>query len=163
MGVTLAAEAAGLAWRQRQIERPTPTPVAVSTPAPVTAGAATTTTFGSPITALPAESTTLPAPTPAAAVTIGAPVVSGETVTYRLAAGTAVTLSFSGPCWVQARTPGPGGTVVFEQILAAGATRRFDAPVWLRLGDPAEVRASVAGFPLQMPARVPGNLVIGPS
>jgi hypothetical protein len=44
-----------------------------------------------------------------------------------------------GPCWLLVRRGGASGPVMYEGTLQAGATIRFAARVWVRLGAPWNV------------------------
>lgn len=64
-----------------------------------------------------------------------------------------LTLTATAPCWVRARLGGPGGPTLFEGVLRAGERRSITAPaLWVRLGNPGGVRATVDGTPLELPA-----------
>jgi cytoskeleton protein RodZ len=65
-----------------------------------------------------------------------------------------------GPCWLEARV---GGKQVYARTLEQGGHARFvGRRVWLRLGAPWNLVATVNGKPLQLP-RVTGNVVVSTS
>jgi hypothetical protein len=114
-------------------------PAAASASAPkVTVPAATTTT------AAPASTTTVP---PFHLVSN-----SDGTATYQVAAAAPISLSASGPCWVDAHKASSSGASVFTATMAAGQTQTLTAPVWIRLGAPAAVTIKVNGQALAPPA-----------
>ena len=59
-----------------------------------------------------------------------------------------------GDCWLSVRVGSQDGKLVYEQTLAHGRRVVFGVkrPLWIRLGAPANLVASVAGKPVQLPA-----------
>jgi len=65
-----------------------------------------------------------------------------------------------GRCWITARTGSATGSVVFERTLEQGESARFVAArLWLRLGAPWNVDATLNGKRIQLPASV-GSVVV---
>ncbi|HEX4864535.1 MAG TPA: DUF4115 domain-containing protein [Acidimicrobiales bacterium] len=88
---------------------------------------------------------------------------STESAVYRVTGPISVVLDASGSCWVQARSAGPGGGLLFEGTLLPGRTWSAAGPTWLRLGDPAAVNLTVNGAKVTPPSTpgVPFDLQIG--
>lgn len=80
---------------------------------------------------------------------------------YQLSGPAKITLSASGPCWVEIKSGGDTGPTVYEATLQSGQTTSVTGPVWVRLGNPTEVAITVAGEKLSPPvtAAVPYDLV----
>ena len=120
--------------------------------------------------AAPAGPAGTPAPTVAPAPTTTVPpalTATSSTPTdalYTVAPGQLqVSLSASGPCWVELRTGSPSGPVMYEGIMQAGASQSFSAGggVWLRLGDPGGVQLRINGSAVQLPnAANPFNVTV---
>jgi hypothetical protein len=71
---------------------------------------------------------------------------------YRIDAPTAqIRLVASGPCWVQIRSGGATGTVLYSQTMQAGQTESASGPLWMRLGNPTAVKVSVDGVTVSPP------------
>ena len=64
-----------------------------------------------------------------------------------------LSLTASGPCWVELRSGSPTGPVVYEGTIQAGSSQDFSAGggAWLRLGDPGGVQLRINGSPVQLP------------
>jgi len=87
-----------------------------------------------------------------------APVAHVKAATKTVRRSTALVVrAVGGPCWVQARTGGPAGTVIAERTLEQGDTLRLEQRnVWLRLGAPWNVRVSRGAHALKLaPTNVP--------
>ncbi len=104
-------------------------------------------------------STTLPVAPPAPLVRLVSS--SNGLVTYRLAAGVRVTVTATGPCWVEIRRRGATGAVEFAATLVAGETRSLGRRAWMRIGNPADVELRVGKLALQPPSstNIPVDLV----
>lgn len=65
-----------------------------------------------------------------------------------------LSLTASGPCWVELRSGSPTGPVVYEGTIQAGSSQDFSAGggAWLRLGDPGGVQLRINGSPVQLPS-----------
>jgi hypothetical protein len=77
-----------------------------------------------------------------------------------------VLLSASGPCWVELRQ-GESGPMIWEGTLTQGQTRLqpSEGPLWVRLGNPANISVSLNGLPVTVPvppASPPYNLSFVP-
>jgi hypothetical protein len=60
-----------------------------------------------------------------------------------------------GPCWLAVRRGDPRGLLLFTGILEPGQTRRFAAPkLWLRIGAPWNLDATLGGRPIRLPQAV---------
>jgi hypothetical protein len=65
-----------------------------------------------------------------------------------------------GPCWLSVRQRSERGRHLFEGTLEPGASRRFaDGPLWIRIGAPWNLEASLAGRRLPLPPTVANVLV----
>ena len=64
-----------------------------------------------------------------------------------------------GDCWLQVRSKSPTGKLLYEGTLQAGQTQRFvdDKRLWLQLGAPAYLKATVNGERIR---NMPGNPAI---
>ena len=74
-----------------------------------------------------------------------------------------LSLSASGPCWVELRSGSPTGPVVYEGTIQPGTSQSFSAggAAWLRMGDPAGVRLRINGSPVQLPSAAnPYNVTV---
>jgi hypothetical protein len=78
-----------------------------------------------------------------------------------VAAGTRITITARNRCWIQARTTA-NGPVLADVILRAGQTTSFASPVWLRLGDPTNVRVTAGTTSLPLPGLSGDVSVISP-
>ena len=57
-----------------------------------------------------------------------------------------------GPCWLSVRLGSNSGRLLYERTLEVGQSARFVARrLWIRLGDPANVVATLNGKPAQLP------------
>jgi hypothetical protein len=65
-----------------------------------------------------------------------------------------------GRCWLSVRLRSERGRHLFEGTLEQGESRRFaDEQLWIRIGAPWNLKASLAGRPLSLPKTV-ANLVV---
>jgi cytoskeleton protein RodZ len=75
-------------------------------------------------------------------------------------AGAIVLRATRGRCWLLVRQRSAQGRDLFEGTLEQGESRRFaDKHLWIRVGAPWNLKASLAGRPLSLPKTV-ANLVV---
>jgi hypothetical protein len=122
-----------------------------STEAPLTGGPSSQ---AAPTNPVPTSTSVLPSTT----TVIGTPVSIPGSITYTVAAGTPIKVVALSRCWIEARVAA-GGTILTNAILQAGQATTFSAPIWLRLGDPTNVRVTAGGTALQLPA-LSGDLIV---
>jgi hypothetical protein len=91
-------------------------------------------------------------------VAISPPVSAAGSLTYTLASGTTIKVVASNPCWVEVRAIA-GGRITQVTTLQAGHVLALSSPLWMRLGNPANVHVTVGTVALQLPVG-PGDLVI---
>jgi hypothetical protein len=91
-------------------------------------------------------------------VAISPPVSAPGSLTYTLATGTTIKVVASNPCWVEVRATA-GGPVTQVTTLQAGHMLSLPSPLWMRLGNPANVQVTAGTTALQLPVG-PGDLVI---
>ena len=146
-----------------------PSSSATTLPAQSTTLPAQSTTLPDPSTTRPASSTTRPAPSTTrpdpSATTVPAippPVVSSDSVTYTLPAGTPVKVTAVNRCWVQVRASA-SAPVTQETILAAGQVITVPSPLWIRFGDPTSATAVVGTTQLQLPQLAGELIVVSPA
>ena len=73
----------------------------------------------------------------------------------RAAVATLVLRATRGPCWLSVRQRSERGRHLFEGTLEPGESRRFaDGPLWIRIGAPWNLEASLAGRRLSLPQTV---------
>jgi GAF domain-containing protein len=78
----------------------------------------------------------------------------------RPAAATLVVRATRGRCWLSVRRRSEQGRHLFEGTLARGESRRFaDGPLWIRIGAPWNLEASLNGRRLSLPPTV-ANLLM---
>ena len=67
-----------------------------------------------------------------------------------------------GRCWIDAHLDNPTGKVIYIGTLAQGATIRFSLrqPLWIRLGDPSTLDASIGDKPVTDLPTQTANLII---
>jgi cytoskeleton protein RodZ len=71
-----------------------------------------------------------------------------------------VLVAARGPCWVSVRRESEAGALLFEQTLQPGQSARFVAKrLWMRVGAPWNLDATVNGKRLGLPGAI-GNLVV---
>jgi hypothetical protein len=75
-----------------------------------------------------------------------------------MATGTTIKVVASNPCWVEVRAAA-GGPITQVTTLQAGQELALPSPLWMRLGNPANVHVSAGTTALQLPIG-PGDLVI---
>jgi cytoskeleton protein RodZ len=93
--------------------------------------------------------------------------VSTETITRAVnAAPTRARLVLTaarGRCWLMVRRVSATGPLVYESTVEQGQTVRFTAgTLWIRIGAPWNVDATLAGKALQLPSAI-GNLIVTPT
>jgi hypothetical protein len=148
VAVTLGA-AAGVWWATRSGSSPTPAATAsTSTSVPFSASNTEATTVAEPSTSLQSPTT----------VAVGVPVGAPGSLTYTMAAGTTIKVVASNPCWIEIRAT-TGGAISQVTTLQAGQTLWLRSPLWMRLGNPANVHVTAGTTTLQLPFG-PGDLVI---
>jgi cytoskeleton protein RodZ len=68
-----------------------------------------------------------------------------------------------GRCWLMVRRVSATGPLVYEATIAQGQTVRFTAgTLWIRIGAPWNVDATLAGKSVQLPTAI-GNLIVTPT
>jgi Helix-turn-helix domain/RodZ C-terminal domain len=68
-----------------------------------------------------------------------------------------------GPCWISVRLGSERGRLLFERTLEPGGTARFAARrLWIRLGAPWNLDATLNGTSVQLPAAL-GNVTVTPT
>jgi hypothetical protein len=75
-----------------------------------------------------------------------------------MAAGTTIMVVASNPCWIEVRATA-GGPITQVTTLQAGQTLSLPSPLWMRMGNPANVHVTAGTTALQLPIG-PGDLVI---
>src|SRR5437868_10202215 len=138
--VAVALGAAGGVWTAtRSGSSATPTAQAsttTSTTLPATTTAPTT---------VAEPSTSLQPPT-----TLGPPVRAPGSLTYTMTAATTIRVVASNPCWIEVRATA-GGPITQVTTLQAGQTLSLPSPLWMRLGNPANVHVTAGTTALQLP------------
>jgi hypothetical protein len=112
-------------------------------------------TSGGGASSLPEPATSLE---PATTVAIGSPVSAPGSLMYTMAAGAPIQVVAVNPCWIEVRDTA-GAPVTRVTTLQAGQTLSLTSPVWMRLGNPANVHVTVETTALQLPTG-PGDLII---
>ena len=99
----------------------------------------------SPTTLQPLQRLAVP-PTPVATPAASAKAVPSSARTHRAPRSLVLTAA-RGPCWLLARIGSDSGPVVEEHTLQQGQAVRFGLkrPLWIRLGAPWNVDASIGG------------------
>jgi hypothetical protein len=68
-----------------------------------------------------------------------------------------------GGCWLSVRLGSDTGRLLYEATLAQGQSARFSAPrVWIRVGAPWNLDATLNGKPVQLPGSL-GNVIVTPA
>ncbi len=81
----------------------------------------------------------------------------------RPAAARIALVAARGPCWLLVRLGSESGRVLYEDMLEEGRTARFTARrLWIRIGAPWNVNASLNGKRTQLPATT-GNILVTPA
>jgi transcriptional regulator with XRE-family HTH domain len=105
----------------------------------------------------------LPQPTvrlPPPAATHAAPAPAPATPTPRSRAR--LVLNARGRCWLEARVGSREGRIIFRDTLEAGGHVRFEAGrLWIRLGAPWNLIATLNGRPVALPDRI-ASIVVTP-
>jgi hypothetical protein len=155
VGLILAGEVVLLVLRSHQLDHPaTSAPVGASPTVTYRSNPTPTVTSTIPPSTVPVTSTTVSPPVPVTA--------TSSTVTYKLPAGTPVTISARGPCYVEVRRDATG-PVIDARTMNAGDTKTYTSPVWIRLGDTSQVSVVAGSTALTVPAIAPGDLIIASS
>jgi hypothetical protein len=118
------------------------------TSVPFSTSNTTATTVAEPSTSLQPRTT----------VAIGPPVAAPGSLTYTMAAGTTIKVVASNSCWIEVRATA-GGPITQVTTLQAGQTLSLPSPMWMRLGNPANVDVTAGTTALQLPIG-PGDLII---
>lgn len=157
VAVIAAAVSAWLGTRgpSRSAKAPPQSPATSAQAAPSTSAAPTTAAATSAPTVASTVTSTAP---PTTALSIAPPVTKAGSVTYTIPAGTPIDVAATRACWVEARA-GAGGPVSHVGTLQAGQSLTLASPVWIRMGNPANLRVTAGGTPLQLPVG-PGDLVV---
>ena len=135
--------------------------VATRSGSSATPAATASTSTSVPFSASNTEATTAEPSTslqPPTTVAIGAPVRAPGSLTYTMTAGTTIKVVASNPCWIEVRATA-GGPITQVTTLQAGQTLSLPSPLWMRLGNPANVQVTAGTTALQLPIG-PGDLVI---
>ena len=72
------------------------------------------------------------------------------TSTYTLTGSPSVTLAATSDSWIEVRTQ-MGAPIIWNGTLAAGQSKTYPAPVWIRTGNPAALTVTADGTPLAVP------------
>ena len=70
-----------------------------------------------------------------------------------------------GPCWLSVHISSAAGQTVFERTLEPSQTARFTLKrrhLWMRIGAPWNLDATLDGKPIQLPAAT-GDVVVTPA
>ena len=129
-----------------------------STSRPSPASTAAATTLAVPPTASTASTPSTLAALSPTTVAIGPPVSAPGSLTYTVATGMAIKVVASNPCWIEVRTTRQG-PVTRVTTLQAGQALTLATPLWIRLGNPANVHVTAGTTALRLPSG-PGDLVI---
>jgi hypothetical protein len=72
-------------------------------------------------------------------------------------------LAARGDCWLQVRVGSASGPVLYEGVLAQGHALRYTRPsLWLRIGAPSALEATLNGKPLASLPTSTGNVLVTP-
>ncbi|HSX21636.1 MAG TPA: helix-turn-helix domain-containing protein [Gaiellaceae bacterium] len=101
---------------------------------------------------------------------VSAAVVPAHVVAKHKPRAAATTSAFAvlkatrGRSWLQVRTNGPNGTLLFQGFIEQGATKKFalDSKVWMRLGRPDLLDLNVAGKTVTPHGANPANVILKP-
>ena len=106
-----------------------------------------------------ADHTVLPPPAHGHTTTAAA-VLPAQTVKHAPAVARLVIVATRGPCWLGVRIGSDTGPRVYERTLEQGQTARFvSRRLWIRMGAPWNVDATLNGRALGLPATT-GNVVV---
>jgi hypothetical protein len=75
-----------------------------------------------------------------------------------MATGMAIQVTASNPCWIEVRATAHG-PITRVTTLQAGQTLSLPSPLWMRMGNPANVHVTAGTTELRLPDG-PGDLVI---
>jgi RodZ C-terminal domain len=76
-----------------------------------------------------------------------------------------VLVASRGPCWLSVHIRSAAGQTVFERTLQSSQTARFTLThrnLWMRIGAPWNLDATLDGKPIQLPAAT-GDVVVTPA
>jgi hypothetical protein len=94
-------------------------------------------------------------------VTVGPPISAPGSLTYTMATGLAIKVVASNSCWIEVRATADG-PITRVTTLQAGQALSLPSPLWMRLGNPANVHVTAGTTALRLPSG-PGDLVINPA
>jgi cytoskeleton protein RodZ len=97
------------------------------------------------------------------ATTPAAPPIAPRTATQPLAVARIVFVATRGPCWLSVHLGSASGRAVYEGTLGQGRTARFSSTrLWIRIGAPWNIDATLNGRAVQLPAAT-GDVVVTPA
>ena len=106
---------------------------------------------------------TAPPPPSQTRTTRAAPPAAPRTATQPLAVARIVLVATRGPCWLSVHLGSATGRAVYEGTLAQGRAARFSSTrLWIRIGAPWNVDATLNGKTVQLPAST-GDVVATPA
>jgi hypothetical protein len=152
----VAVGAVGGVWEATRSGSSAPPAAAASTSTSVTFPASTTEAITVPETATSPQRST--SPQPSTSLAISPPVSAPGSLTYTRAAGTTIKVVASNPCWIEIRASAVG-PITRVTTLQAGQTLSLSSPLWMRLGNPANVHVTSGTTAFELPSG-PGDLVI---
>lgn len=97
------------------------------------------------------------------ATTPAAPPVAPRTATQPVTLARIVLVATRGPCWLSVHLGSATGKAVYEGTLDQGRTARFSSTrLWIRIGAPWNIDATLNGNAVQLPAAT-GDVVVTPA
>jgi cytoskeleton protein RodZ len=109
------------------------------------------------------HATSAPPPAQTRTTTRVAPPAVPRPATHPALVARIVLVATRGRCWLSVRRGSATGRSVYEGTLEQGRTARFSAPrLWIRIGAPWNVDATLNGKAVQLPAST-GDLVVTPA
>jgi cytoskeleton protein RodZ len=97
------------------------------------------------------------------ATTPAAPPVAPRTATQPVTVARIVLVATRGPCWLSVHLGSASGRAVYEGTLGQGRTARFSSTrLWIRIGAPWNIDATLNGNAVQLPAAT-GDVVVTPA
>jgi cytoskeleton protein RodZ len=107
--------------------------------------------------------TPAPQPTQARATTRAALPVAPRTTTRPVEVARIALVATRGPCWLSVHQGSATGRAVYERTLEQGRTARFSSTrLWIRIGAPWNLDASLNGKAVQLPTAT-GDVVVTPA
>jgi cytoskeleton protein RodZ len=102
-------------------------------------------------------------PPPPVDTTNAAPAPPSHPVKHTASVARVVILAARGPCWLAVHVDSEAGPAVYERTLDQGKSARFVSKrLWIRIGAPWNVDATLNGKALQLPATT-GNVIVTPT